>query len=189
MFAVEGPDGAVSVEIKDPLEIGRDVKLVQGQRNVSSTVVVPEPEIVFKKEASTKPMSPQETILESERILDRVHYLAASRLTVGDLSVLKDRKRKEDSVWIQKSVNMNRAVTVGDLSVMDRLGKGLGELYQGCRAGDVRASMSESQAIEAERCEKYREQVDEQLRIRNLMVGGRDERLEEYARKYVKAKP
>jgi hypothetical protein len=31
--------------------------------------------------------------------------------------------------------------------------------------------------------------VAEQLRMRNLMVGGKDERLEQYSQKYLKGKP
>jgi len=57
--------------------------------------------------------------------------------------------------WFQVSIGPR----AGDLFVADRLGKGVGESYQGCRASDVRSSMSESQAIEAERCKKHREQV------------------------------
>jgi hypothetical protein len=54
---------------------------------------------------------------------------------------------------------------------------------------DIKPSTSESQEVETERREKHREKVAEQLRMRNLMVGGKDERLEQYSQKYLKGKP
>ncbi len=58
----------------------------------------------------------------------------------------------------------------------------------GRRTGDIRPSTSESQEIDAERIRKHKEEVAEQMRIRALVEGDKDEALEEYAEKYLKPK-
>jgi hypothetical protein len=49
--------------------------------------------------------------------------------------------------------------------------------------------MSDTQSIDAERYREQKKKVASQLYMRNLLVGGRDERLEEYTEKYLKGKP
>jgi hypothetical protein len=102
------------------------MKLIDGQRNVESTTAIPERKVAFKEHIPVeRPLNPEETILKSERILDTVRHLDTNPMTVGDLSGLSQRKRKQDIIWIQKRVNRDDVVSVGDLSVMESSEKGL----------------------------------------------------------------
>jgi hypothetical protein len=82
--------------------------------------------------------------------------------------------------------NMEEGLSVGALTGMDEDERDLDELYSGPKP--PQASMSETQSIDAERVRKHKERVAEQLRMRSLMAGCRDEKLEEYADKYLRNK-
>ena len=204
MFALEQPDGTKTFEVKGHLQIGTDVKLVDGQPNVSSTVSIPEPKVVFKEAPPEKPLNPEETILESERILDTVRHLDANPMTIGDLSVVTSQKKRPEIVR-QQLRNLKGNLSIGDLSIISDRRESIearvdadlatkdesltvGDLYRGQRPNDFAPSTSESQELYVERIKKHKERVAEELRVRGLMAGCRDEKLEEYADKYLSNK-
>jgi hypothetical protein len=82
---------------------------------------------------------------------------------------------------------MEEGLSVGALTGMDEDKRDLDELYSGPKA--PQPSMSDTQSIDAERYREQKKKVASQLYMRNLLVGGRDERLEEYTEKYLKGKP
>jgi hypothetical protein len=82
--------------------------------------------------------------------------------------------------------NMEEGLSVGALTGMDEDKRDLDQLYSGAKG--PQPSMSESQSLNTERYREQKEKVAEQLRIRNLMAGCRDEKLEEYADKFLRNK-
>ena len=169
-----------------------DVKLVDGQRNVSSTVSIFERKVVFKElfpeiVLSEKPTTPEEELKRTGLIFDGFKSPSAE-LTVGDLSTRGEEKRKRRlQDGMRELKNMEEGLSVGALTSMDEDKRDLDELYSGPKA--PQPSMSETQSLDAKRYREQKKKVASQLRLRNLLVGGRDERLEEYTEKYLKGKP
>ena len=168
------------------------VKLVDGQRNVSSTVSIFERKVVFKElfpeiVLSEKPTTPEEELKRTGLIFDGFKSPSAE-LTVGDLSTRGEEKRKRRlQDGMRELKNMEEGLSVGALTSMDEDKRDLDELYSGPKA--PQPSMSETQSLDAKRYREQKKKVASQLRLRNLLVGGRDERLEEYTEKYLKGKP
>jgi hypothetical protein len=174
-----------------------DVKLVDGQRNVESTIAISERKVVFKElfpaekhmhelpkiVLSEKPTTPEEELKRTGLIFEGFKSPSAE-LTVGDLS-LEAKHRAQDGKRFLK--NIEQDLSVGALTGMDEDKRDLDELYSGPKA--PQPSMSETQSIDAERYREQKRKAVEQLRLRSLLVGGRDERLEEYTEKYLKGKP
>lgn len=165
-----------------------DVKLVDGQRNVESTIAISERKVVFKElipeiALTERPTTPEEELKRTGLIFEGFKSPSAE-LTVGDLS-FEAKHRAQDGKRFLK--NMEEGLSVGALTGMDEDKRDLDELYSGPKA--PQPSMSETQSIDAERYREQKEKVASQLYMRNLLVGGRDERLEEYTEKYLRGKP
>jgi hypothetical protein len=173
-FATEGPTGASSVEIKHP-KAAQDVKLVENQRNIQSSMVIPEPIIVFKDPQRM----PTEEIERSMRLLDLGN--SKNEFTVGDLSVVKAEKNSREHVR-QRLRKIRDGFTVGDLSIATDVHESIeheeqarGAKAQGLTVGDlcvrrkVQPSMSESQRLAAEIIEAGRKQRQEVDRIRQFI--------------------
>jgi hypothetical protein len=173
-FATESPTGASSVEIKHP-KAAQDVKLVENQRNIQSSMIIPEPIIVFKDPQRM----PTEEIERSMRLLDLGN--SKNELTVGDLSVVKAEKNSPEQVR-QRLRKIRDGFTVGDLSAATDVRESIqhevqarGGKAQGLTVGDlcarraIQPSMSESQRLAAEIIEAGRKQREEADRIRQFI--------------------
>lgn len=171
---------------------GADVKLVDGQRNVESTIAISERKVVFKElipeiALTERPTTPEEELKRTGLIFEGFKSPSAE-LTVGDLSTRGEEKRKRRlQDGMRELKNMEEGLSVGALTGMDEDKRDLDELYSGPKA--PQPSMSDTQSIDAERYREQKKKVASQLYMRNLLVGGRDERLEEYTEKYLKGKP
>jgi hypothetical protein len=173
-FATEGPTGARSIEIKHP-KAAQDVKLVENQRNIQSSMMIPEPIIVFKDPQRM----PTEEIERSMRLLDLDN--SKNELTVGDLSVVKAEKNSPEQVR-QRLRKIRDGFTIGDLSIATDVHESIeheeqarGAKAQGLTVGDlcvrrtVQPRMSESQKLAAESIEAGRKQRQEVDRIRQFI--------------------
>jgi hypothetical protein len=112
--------------------------------------VVPEPKIIFPD--PPYPRTPEEEMQRTDRILRTVFWMPKQQteLTVGDLSIVTERKRQKDLEWSQKPVNCASDVTIGDLSITQKDNRGLDELYEGPKASDIKSYVSESQRLQWE---------------------------------------
>src|SRR3990170_7114164 len=173
-FGTEGPTVASNVEIKHP-KAAQDVKLVENQRNIQSSMMIPKPIIVFKDPQRM----PTEEIEKSMRLLDLDN--SKNELTVGDLSVAKAEKNSPEQVR-QRLRKIRDGFTVGDLSIAadvhesnEQQVQAIGGKAQGLTVGDlcmrrtVQPSMSESQRLAAENIETGRKQREEVDRIRQFI--------------------
>jgi hypothetical protein len=193
MFATEIPNE--SFEFKT-LRLAHDVKLFSEQRNVESSVSIAAPRVTFKElilhespeiVLSEKPTTPEEE-LERTRLIFEGFKFPSGALTVGDLTEKQDRKTrgKEARQYLR---NMKEGLNIGDLSVVTEEkpdNPRLDNMFIGGRV--VEPAVSESQEADAERVRKHKERVGENFSLRNLMAGCRDEKLEEYADKFLRNK-
>jgi hypothetical protein len=178
--------GDATIEVCKLCNLCGDVKLVDRQRNVSSSVSIPEPKVVFKDLFPEIVSTPEQELKRTETIFDRFEAPKAE-LTVGDLSTRGEEKRKRRlQDGMRELKNMEEGLSVGALTGMDEDKRDLDQLYSGAKG--PQPSMSESQSLNTERYREQKEKVAEQLRIRNLMAGCRDEKLEEYADKFLRNK-
>lgn len=51
--------------------------------------------------------------------------------------------------WIEKWVNQEAGIAVGDVSISEEDNRGLDELYEGPKASDIKLALSESQRLQA----------------------------------------
>ena len=192
-FAVETPNEGTSLEVKDHLQIGTDMKLVDGQRNVESTTAIPERKVKFKElipaekymhespeiVLSEKPTTPEGELKRTSLIFEGFK-LPSAELTVGDLS-LKAKHRAQDGKRFLKNIEQN--LSVGTLTGMDEDKRDLDELYSGQKV--PQPSMSETQSLDASRYREQKEKVTSQLYMRSLLIEGKDDLLEQYSQKYL----
>jgi hypothetical protein len=129
-----------------------------------------------------------ETVLEmSKKILGGLKAPAQAELSVGDLSVVKKKDRETRAKEARQYLrNREKGLTVGDLSKADEDRRGLSDLYAGPAIPEPSTSETQEMLMEMQR--KQREKREEILHIQNLLVGGTDQRLEEYVEKYLKNK-
>ena len=189
MFAFEGPNGGASVEIKPHLLISQDTKLIQNQPSVHEE---PGPTHLLHRISDfvlqSEPTTPEKELERTERIFEALQT-PKPELTVGDLTEKQDRKTraKEARQYLR---NMREDLNVGDLSVVTDEkpdNPRVDNMFIGGRV--IQPAISESQELNVEHIRKHKERVAEQLRLRSLIVEGRDEKLEEYVDKYLKDKP
>ena len=173
-FGTEDPNGSVTAEIKEP-KTASDVKLVEGQRNIQSSVLIPEPIVVFKE--PRQPRTPEEELQRSRELLKPEEYA----LTVGDLSMVKAEKNSPEQVR-QRLRKIRDGFTVGDMSIATDERESIqhevqarGRKAKGLTVGDlcvrrtVQPSMSESQRLAAENIEAGRKQREEIDRIKQFI--------------------
>jgi hypothetical protein len=167
---------------------GADVKLVDGQRNVESTIAISERKVVFKElipeiALTERPTTPEEELKRTGLIFEGFKSPSAE-LTVGDLSTRGEEKRKRRlQDGMRELKNMKEGLSVGALTGMDEDKRDLDELYSGPKA--PQPSMSETQSLDAERYREQKEKVASQLYMRSLLIEGKDELLEQYSQKYL----
>lgn len=192
-FAVEAPNEGTSFEVKGHLQIGTDMELIDGQRNVESTTAIPERKVKFKEHfpaekhmhespeivLSEKPTTPEEELKRTSLIFEAFKPPSAE-LTVGDLS-LEAKHRAQDGKRFLKNIEQN--LSVGSLTAMDEDKRDLDELYSGPKA--PQPSISETQSLDASRYREQKEKVASQLYMRSLLIEGKDELLEQYSQKYL----
>ena len=82
--------------------------------------------------------------------------------------------------------NMEKGLSVGDLTDKEDDERGLDQLFVGKPV--IEPAMTESGQINAERVRRRQQQIDEDVHIRSLLAGGKDERLERYLEKYLSNK-
>jgi hypothetical protein len=144
-------------------------------------------ELIPEIALTERPTTPEEELKRTGLIFEGFKSPSAE-LTVGDLSTRGEEKRKRRlQDGMRELKNMEEGLSVGALTGMDEDKRDLDELYSGPKA--PQPSMSDTQSIDAERYREQKKKVASQLYMRNLLVGGRDERLEEYTEKYLKGKP
>ncbi len=91
-------------------------------------------------------------------------------LTVGDLSIAKERQRHRDLEWIKKPINNDSDVTIGDLSIAQKDNRGLDESHEDPKASDIKPCTSESQRLQWELNKDWREK---QQKVQGIKVGNR----------------
>mgnify|MGYP001110566566 CR=1 FL=1 len=113
-FVIEKPGcGCCFSGEVSPQKLEEDVKLIEGQKNIQSSVVIPEPIIIFKD--PPHPRTPEEEMRRTEKIMEIKS--PSVPLTISDLTGLKKAQRERDLQWIKKRVNQEGGLTVGDLSI------------------------------------------------------------------------
>lgn len=177
----------------DGLAVARlktDVILVEGQNNISEE---PAPEYYLHKptefvlQGQGEPLTPEEQLKRTEKLLEGFRFPSAE-LTVGDISIPAQDKRKHRVKDAKRSLrNMEEGLPIGDLTNKEDDERALDHLFVG--RPRVEPATSESGQIDVERVRRHQEQVDEVLHIRNMLAGGKDERLERYAGKYLNKRP
>jgi hypothetical protein len=148
--------------------------------------------------------TPEEALAKNEEIMKRRRKVPEQKLSVGDLSVVNEPKRKNRVKDGQRYLrNREKGLTVGDHSVVTderesiearvdadlaRKDESLtvGDLFRGMRPNDFAPSTSAEILMEMQR--KQREKREEVRHICTLLAGGKDQRLEEYVDKYLKNK-
>jgi hypothetical protein len=168
-------DVMVASDITSPEEM----RFVPAQKNIW---VAPCP---YQHAEPEKPLNPEEVLQKSISILENLKLPNNNVLTVGDLTEKKDRKTraKEARKYLR---NMKERLSVGDLTDKEDDERGLDQLFVGRPV--IEPAMTESGQINAERVRRRQEQVDEDVHIRSLLAGARDERLERYLEKYLSNK-
>jgi hypothetical protein len=112
-------------------------------------------------------LNPLEVMRKSREIVMRMKEKPAVKLTVGDLSVVSEEKKREKA-WGEKRVNRSDAVSVGDLSVVPEIQGGLQDLFVG-RDRVPKASTSESQELLMRMQRKQRQKNEEVSKIKQIM--------------------
>jgi hypothetical protein len=188
MFAFEGPNGAASVEIRAH-PVSGDVKLVENQLNIHEE---PGPKQFLHRISDfvlqSKPTTPEEEIERTVKIF-QAFQTPKPEMTVGDLTLKQDCKTraKEAKRYLR---TIKEDLTIGDLSaVTDEKPDNprLDNIFIGRRL--TQPAISESQQLNVEHIRKHKEKMAEQLRLRSLVIDGKDEKLMEYAAQYLKDKP
>jgi len=145
-FAIESPEPK-TLPLEDVLK-SQDVKLIEGQKNIKSNVVIPEPKIVFKE--PNEPRGPNEELERSRRLLEPPKTEAPG-LTVGDLSIVRQKaaERKE----------------LNNLFCLPKDSRGLHELFVGRPVH--RAPLPESQKLLQQKYEHDAKVDDIRQRLQN----------------------
>jgi hypothetical protein len=112
------------------------------------------------KEQPQHDSSPEEEIKRSK---DMLRSQGETKLTVGDISLVMEKRRKEDQRWNRKPINNEPGITIGDLFIYENDGRGLDGLYQGKKPYDVKPSTSESQRIVNEHIRNFKEKQYKKL--------------------------
>ncbi len=107
---------------------------------------------VFKEQ----PQHDSSPEIELGRSKDLLRPQGETRLTVGDLSTVTEKRRKEDQRWNNKRVNLEGGLSIGDL-------------YEGRRLGDFKPHVSESQQIINEHIRKFKEKTYKKFLLKNAM--------------------
>jgi len=145
--SVPGAHGNYTIEID--CSVGKDIKLLESQRNVVS---IPGP-IRYRHLPA-----PEEEIERGKRLLDILYPKGPAELTVGDLSVVAaERKKREKALKHDVSEDL-----------------GLDQLYVGPKPSDVHWPSdveSASQKIDRLRLAYHRKIADRRFRRNNLSVG------------------
>jgi hypothetical protein len=110
--------------------------------------------------------SPEEEIKRSKNLL---RSPGETELTVGDISIVKEKQRKINQQWNQKSVNREGDVSIGDLSIIQESSKRLDELYEGRKASDFKPHVSLSQQIINEHIQDFKEKQYKKILLREAM--------------------
>lgn len=133
-------------------------------------------------------MTPEVALEMSKKILGGLKAPAPTELTVGDLSVVNEPKRKNRVKDGQRYLrNREKGLTVGDISkVTDEKPDEprLDNLFVGPATPEP--STCESQEVLMEMQADMREKREDIRRICSLAAGGKDELLENYVAKYLK---
>lgn len=106
------------------------------------------------------PLDDPEAVLEaSKKILEEYRLKEPLKLSVGDLSVVSEEKKKRDAEWVAKESNRAGGATVGDLSKAEDQ-RGFQELFQGGKGPEPCVSESQEVLMRMQRAQKKkREEV------------------------------
>jgi len=188
---VDVATGVVHFDAMSGAKLKTDVILVPSQKNISEK---PAPDYYVHKptdfvlQGQCGPLIPDEVLRRSRELIERFRFPSSVELTVGDLSAAAEDRRKHRVRDAKRFLrNMEQRLSIGDLTDREDDRKGLDQLFIGRPV--IEPATTESGQIDAERVIKHHKQVDEALHIRNMLAGGKDERLERYADKYLRSKP
>ena len=161
----------VKIEVRPRPSVSKDMIYDERGETISYGNPKPRVQIVLPNE----PTTPQEELERAQKLLNPY---PENELTVGDLSFSK--KQEQTSERVRQRLRNLGIPGVGDISVAtdkkDRefIEKYLDQLYEGPVA--PKPSMSESQAINAERIAKTQEKQDEVAKIKRLIFEAEQEK-------------
>ena len=155
-FAIENPPKTATIRFEGDIEPHAS----EDTENVTITVRDrPSEDAIKNIEGFVTPMTPQGQLERARRLLEAYGPSTQGGLTVGDLSLVDEKKREE-----------RRRRKEQGLDAQDEMqGLSVGNLYQGPRASDIKPHISESQKIAADMIEKGLKRTREIARIKEYM--------------------